>query len=192
MILETSFSHFSNFLFINLMNTLKIQNQNPIDLLLTEENVVQWITLMENKGLLNKKQVEFIKKDPINTNDIQHFRSQCREYFASNFSQNDFFELLSNVTKATPLSFTIDEKSLIPLPIEGGTKGLLSLIAYQMLDYETSGVLDKVKACESENCLAFFVNKKGKRKWCSMEVCGNRTKAKKHYHNKTKTPSSNE
>lgn len=186
MIQKTNFPHFSEYLFINLMNTLKMHNHNPTDLLSTEDDVVQWITLMEEEGLLTSTQVKVLQKDATHLNDVQHFRDECRKHFASNDSQTNLIDVLTKTTKATPLSFKIEDRNLIPIPSEGGSKGLLSLIAFQMLLHETNGVLGKVKACENEECLAFFVNQKGKRKWCSMEVCGNRTKAKKHY-TKTKT-----
>ncbi|QKY71379.1 CGNR zinc finger domain-containing protein [Lentibacillus sp. CBA3610] len=33
--------------------------------------------------------------------------------------------------------------------------------------------IDKLKRCANNQCLAFCVNKKGKRKWCSMDICEN-------------------
>nr|WP_281975109.1 CGNR zinc finger domain-containing protein [Halobacillus litoralis] len=53
-----------------------------------------------------------------------------------------------------------------------------------MLQAYEKGVFPKVKNCENPTCLALFIDKKGKRKWCSMSVCGNRMKAQKHYDKK--------
>ncbi|MGP4070786.1 CGNR zinc finger domain-containing protein [Halobacillus sp. B29] len=50
-----------------------------------------------------------------------------------------------------------------------------------MLQAYENGIFSKVKYCENPTCLALFVDKKGKRKWCPMSVCGNRVKARKHY-----------
>lgn len=185
MIQNTNYPHFSDHLFINVMNTLKMQNHSPIDLLSEEADVVQWVSLMNENNLLTATQVERIKEGPVNIVDLQHFRDQCRAHFASD--DRNLIELLTHTTKETPLSFMMEEETMTPVPSKGGTKGLLAIMAYQMLTLEESGTLKKVKACENDDCLAFFVNQKGKRKWCSMEVCGNRTKAKKHYHTKAKT-----
>ncbi|MEP2640952.1 MULTISPECIES: CGNR zinc finger domain-containing protein [Roseobacteraceae] len=40
---------------------------------------------------------------------------------------------------------------------------------------------DRIKACADEKCVLVFkdTSKSGRRKWCSMETCGNRTKAAK-------------
>ncbi|MGP4074800.1 CGNR zinc finger domain-containing protein [Halobacillus sp. K22] len=50
-----------------------------------------------------------------------------------------------------------------------------------MLQAYENGIFSKVKYCENRTCLAWFVDKKGKRKWRPMSVCGNRVKARKHY-----------
>nr|WP_237416972.1 MULTISPECIES: CGNR zinc finger domain-containing protein [Halobacillus] len=53
-----------------------------------------------------------------------------------------------------------------------------------MLHHKEAGIWEKVSACQNDDCLALFVNQKGRRKWCSMDVCGNRMKARKHYSKK--------
>jgi predicted RNA-binding Zn ribbon-like protein len=47
----------------------------------------------------------------------------------------------------------------------------------------------RVRACASPDCLHVFVDhsKANVRKWCQMAVCGNRTKARRHYA-RTQTP----
>jgi predicted RNA-binding Zn ribbon-like protein len=47
----------------------------------------------------------------------------------------------------------------------------------------TIGKLDRVRQCNDEHCgwLFFDVSKNGSRRWCSMEDCGNRAKARRHY-----------
>ncbi|WP_270181097.1 CGNR zinc finger domain-containing protein [Alkalihalobacillus sp. CinArs1] len=176
---QTNFPHFSDHLFINLMNTMKMHESSPTDLLATASDGLEWIELMREKGLLTTRQVERINEGPLHMNDLRNFRDQCRAYFAE--EDENVIGVLSTMTETAPLSFIIEDGSLTPLPSQGGTNGLLSIIALSMLELQESGTLTKVKACENDECLAFFVNQKGKRKWCSMEVCGNRTKAKKHY-----------
>ncbi|MBB6693749.1 CGNR zinc finger domain-containing protein [Cohnella xylanilytica] len=42
---------------------------------------------------------------------------------------------------------------------------------------------DRIRKCEHDDCLLRFVDtsKSGKRRWCSMETCGNRHKAAEFY-----------
>jgi predicted RNA-binding Zn ribbon-like protein len=46
---------------------------------------------------------------------------------------------------------------------------------------------DRVKHCENPDCLLRFFDttRNGTRRWCSMAVCGNRMKARRH-HNRVK------
>jgi predicted RNA-binding Zn ribbon-like protein len=50
----------------------------------------------------------------------------------------------------------------------------------------TSSDLARVRECQSETCFWLFLDnsKNGTRRWCDMKVCGNRAKARRHYHRK--------
>jgi predicted RNA-binding Zn ribbon-like protein len=47
----------------------------------------------------------------------------------------------------------------------------------------TIGRLDRVRQCNDDHCgwLFFDVSKNRSRRWCSMQDCGNRAKARRHY-----------
>jgi predicted RNA-binding Zn ribbon-like protein len=47
----------------------------------------------------------------------------------------------------------------------------------------TIGKLDRIRQCNDDHCgwLFFDVSKNRSRRWCSMEDCGNRAKARRHY-----------
>ena len=55
---------------------------------------------------------------------------------------------------------------------------ILSLAARELL---TSGPMERVRACAAENCRWLFLDtsRNHTRRWCKMEVCGNRTKARR-------------
>ena len=61
-------------------------------------------------------------------------------------------------------------------------------IAYSAAVLLTTGDLSRVGQCSDERCgwLYFDRSKNGSRRWCSMEDCGNRAKARRHY-KRTKT-----
>jgi predicted RNA-binding Zn ribbon-like protein len=48
----------------------------------------------------------------------------------------------------------------------------------------TSDELDRVRECGAEDCNWLFLDRSrsGTRRWCSMSSCGNRAKARRHYH----------
>ena len=69
---------------------------------------------------------------------------------------------------------------------QGGEKGLDSLLpplAWSAADLLASDRLARVHECEDEACGWFFLDtsRTRSRRWCSMESCGNRAKARRHY-----------
>lgn len=56
-------------------------------------------------------------------------------------------------------------------------------IAAAAADLLTDPRLDRVKTCAGEECGWMFIDasRTGRRRWCSMEDCGNRAKATRHY-----------
>ncbi|MEP5758078.1 MAG: ABATE domain-containing protein [Litoreibacter sp.] len=57
----------------------------------------------------------------------------------------------------------------------------MSFLASRTASLLTSTDPNRIKACAAEKCVLVFkdTSKSGRRKWCSMETCGNRTKAAK-------------
>jgi predicted RNA-binding Zn ribbon-like protein len=54
----------------------------------------------------------------------------------------------------------------------------LSLVARDAIDLATSSVMSRVRECADPRCGALFLDnsRPGTRRWCSMDVCGNRAK----------------
>jgi predicted RNA-binding Zn ribbon-like protein len=59
---------------------------------------------------------------------------------------------------------------------------LLGEIARSAADLLTSARLDSVRECAGEGCGWLFLDtsKAHRRRWCSMDICGNRAKARRH------------
>jgi predicted RNA-binding Zn ribbon-like protein len=57
-------------------------------------------------------------------------------------------------------------------------------IAQSAAELLTSPELKKVRECEAGDCYWLFLDnsRNRSRRWCSMEACGNREKARRHYH----------
>ena len=71
------------------------------------------------------------------------------------------------------------------LDIRSGTAlALLAPVLWSAGDLLASGKLAKVRRCANPECLYLFLDdsRAGKRRWCTMSSCGNRAKAKRHYH----------
>jgi predicted RNA-binding Zn ribbon-like protein len=71
------------------------------------------------------------------------------------------------------------------LDMRSGTAvALLAPILWSAGDLLASAKLAKVRRCANPDCLYLFLDESraGKRRWCTMSSCGNRAKAKRHYH----------
>ena len=66
----------------------------------------------------------------------------------------------------------------------GTALALLAPVLWSAGDLLASGRLAKVRRCANPECLYLFFDESraGKRRWCTMSSCGNRAKARRHYH----------
>ncbi|MCO5178076.1 MAG: ABATE domain-containing protein [Thermomicrobiales bacterium] len=64
-----------------------------------------------------------------------------------------------------------------------GLDAPLMLITASAADLLTSPTLDRVRECDGHPCGWLFIDtsRNRSRRWCSMESCGNRAKARRHY-----------
>jgi predicted RNA-binding Zn ribbon-like protein len=60
---------------------------------------------------------------------------------------------------------------------------LLAILADSAANFLTTVNLSQVKRCDNGECIRYFLDtsKNHSRRWCSMEGCGNRMKARAHY-----------
>ena len=61
---------------------------------------------------------------------------------------------------------------------------LLAPVLWSAGDLLAGQRLDRVRRCANPECGWLFLDdsRAGKRRWCSMSACGNRAKARRHYH----------
>jgi predicted RNA-binding Zn ribbon-like protein len=66
---------------------------------------------------------------------------------------------------------------------EGPLDRMLVPVAWSAADLLISDLLPRVKTCPGEGCGWLFVDvsHNRSRRWCTMETCGNRAKARQHY-----------
>ncbi len=66
---------------------------------------------------------------------------------------------------------------------EGALDRMLWAVVHDATDLLTSGDLDRVGQCADGRCGWLFLDtsRNRSRRWCSMEDCGNRAKARRHY-----------
>lgn len=87
---------------------------------------------------------------------------------------------INRAAAAPPLAprITADGTRAWALPATGGQA--LSTVARDAVDLLTGPFADRIRECGADNCQLVFVDtsRPGRRRWCSMERCGNRHKVR--------------
>ena len=81
-----------------------------------------------------------------------------------------------------PVLRMADGLPLLSAPRARTPRGALSLIAADAADLLGTGVRERLRICPGPGCGGRFLDDSpaGRRRWCSMAVCGNRSKAAAH------------
>ncbi|MCW2944494.1 MAG: hypothetical protein JWR24_1211 [Actinoallomurus sp.] len=87
---------------------------------------------------------------------------------------------LHQLLAALPLRVSLDGPALVP--VHGGVRGALAGVAAAIMESTADGAWPRLKVCRETTCRwAFFDTSKNRsRIWCSMRMCGNRTKTRAH------------
>ncbi|MFC5180993.1 CGNR zinc finger domain-containing protein [Actinomadura harenae] len=98
---------------------------------------------------------------------------------------------LEDAFTALPLRVTLAEGAprLVPLNAGTGARAGLARIAASIMDAVADGTWTRLKVCQESTCRWAFLDtsKNRSRAWCSMRVCGNRTKTRA-YRARLRTP----
>lgn len=110
-------------------------------------------------------------------------REGLREAMAAHHGpmEADFPDDLEDALAALPLRITLTgpRPVLVPLDPLGAAAGL-ARVAAAIMDSVADGTWPRLKACQEDTCRWAFLDtsKNRSRSWCSMRVCGNRTKTR--------------
>ncbi|MCD0486033.1 CGNR zinc finger domain-containing protein [Streptacidiphilus sp. ASG 303] len=87
---------------------------------------------------------------------------------------------VNRAAAAPPLAPCIgaDRTRVWELPADG--TGALSTVARDAVDLFTGPLADRIRECAAHDCFLVFVDasRPGRRRWCAMERCGNRSKTR--------------
>lgn len=118
-------------------------------------------------------------KHPASIEELVTFRVKLRSVFSNHTNTR------KSAHRKTYLQIDLSPEITIT---ELRSQPILSLIAISALSILSDArELDRVKTCPGIDCGWKFIDetKNARRKWCSMELCGNRAKASRNYAKKT-------
>jgi predicted RNA-binding Zn ribbon-like protein len=97
-------------------------------------------------------------------------------------------QMLNELLAAAPARTTLKRERngfAWDVDMRGSTAlGQLAPVLWTAGDLLAGDRLGKVKRCANPECIWLFLDdsRAGRRRWCSMSACGNRAKARRHYH----------
>ncbi|TDQ39811.1 CGNR zinc finger domain-containing protein [Aureibacillus halotolerans] len=178
---------------INLINTTYNSEKQTIDTLEDPSSTFQW--LEDNDLLRQSDTLALNNEETLNSliAELHSLRFLCK-MILSNLEQQKELSLktteeLRNVVQELNVRLTIapDKFKIAP---EGTTAKdhVLYSISSSIFHTLDSNSVKRIRKCEHEECRLYFIDtsKSGKRRWCSMELCGNRKKAAEFYARKKK------
>jgi len=172
-------------------------SKKPFEYLKSYADLVTW---GEQAGLLSPEYSAQLRrvasKHPKDATDELEFVIQIREalfrvfthrYAGESISEGDLALLNSVISQALAhlkLTPAGDEIHWEWAPEMSGANFILWPVARAAAELLTSDKASKVRMCEDDRgCGYLFIDqtKNHSRRWCSMESCGNRAKARRHY-----------
>jgi len=171
---------------INLANTVLMRDGQSVDLLQSRDGALQWL---EGNGLLQGDLPQDADGEAI-SGMLLRLRDICADALADLRLEGRLsdrtFAGLEQESGALAVTVRMEREGDVPRLIQEG-RSASDRIVYEVLRSLTDTLAqyppDRIRKCEHDSCVLHFVDtsKGGKRRWCSMELCGNRRKAADFY-----------
>lgn len=175
---------------INLVNTTYIYNKEVIDILSDQSSTLRW--LKENNLLRESDELSLENKELLISlmDELYSLRQLCKVILSDieqhrklSLNTTDQLKMLVQQVKVCLTLVPSDEKLTIVPEGTTTTDHVRYNILYSIIHTLDSISTERIRRCEHQECILHFVDtsKSGKRRWCSMELCGNRQKASEYY-----------
>ncbi|MGE7607411.1 CGNR zinc finger domain-containing protein [Peribacillus frigoritolerans] len=176
---------------LDLVNTELVSRGQRQDLLLSEWDVLDWLTEIKGNNSYLDNQLSSKIKERIQRvfAGILEMRTILRKQFEliadGNPIPDEFIAYLEKKIEKSPFTYKFSDQKLVPIPVGEAEDILQSYMAFDTLTLIEENKLSSLKRCSNDNCVLLFIDESGRRKWCSMKICGNRKKVARFQHRKS-------
>ncbi|MFB5191918.1 CGNR zinc finger domain-containing protein [Alicyclobacillus fastidiosus] len=181
----------SGHLSLDLVNTELVRRGTRHDLLVTVEDLTRWVSEMNQSGSLHPSAIPDVSNSPEVLQNVRKLRQVLRYHFVNItegvLPSDDFRRHWEGLIANAPFAYRLIGDSLVQVPIGTPSDAVASLVSLDVLRLLATGELLTLRRCANPDCVLLFFDATGKRKWCSMRICGNRAKVARHEHRR-KTP----
>jgi len=176
---------------LDLVNTELVSRGQRQDLLLSERDMLDWLTVIKGNNSYLDNQLSSKIKERIQRvfASILEMRTILRNQFEviadGNSIPDGFIAYLEKKIEKSPFTYKLSDQKLVPIPVGEAEDILQSYIAFDSLTLIEKNKLSSLKRCSNDDCVLLFIDESGRRKWCSMKICGNRKKVARFQHRKS-------
>ncbi len=172
---------------LDLANTAAVDARGDrLELVADWSALVEWV---ERAGLIDADLGRRCRAAPVSQQRIvlawfRRLRSALRGVLEPPVEAADAAEELDAAVAAVPVRLSYGAgRDRLPLDAPGPLERLRLALAGAALD-ATRLDRSRVRRCESDRCVLLYydMTRNRSRRWCDMAVCGNRAKARAHYH----------
>jgi predicted RNA-binding Zn ribbon-like protein len=198
---EEKFLFLGNEPALDLLNTTPVLAQGPVDFLGDFADLTAW---MSSAGLLDESQAKALRRRWHGTGEAdaavaqaKQLREALRQVLAAKLSGTRMpagaMGILNDALggKRTTAQLEWNEKAesfirSVHHEADGTPAHAVTLLAEAAARLLTEKDLTLVRRCENPACVLHFydTSKNHRRRWCSMDICGNRMKVAAHYRRK--------
>lgn len=169
---------------LDLVNTEVVRRGERHNLLISEEDMYEWLQVIKDYLFMDKTLLLSIKPRMQQVlSSILEMRTVLRNGFEEIADgqpiQKGFIAFLEEKIEKAPFTFKLIDQMMIPRPVGEIEDILLSYIAFDALNLIGNKKLAFLKHCANPDCVLLFIDESGRRKWCSMKICGNRKKVER-------------
>lgn len=184
--MKVDFPEITENLSLNFLNTRIVRNGKTIELIRTPKDFLDWI----DKELSDEKykfQLEYlypyfesIKQMTEIISFREHIYTEITNTLSGNNSFSNLQKWIETELKSQSFQVRISNNKRFIVPESKSFDGFKSLIFFHLSSLIEHNELKKISRCENKECVLLFINKTGRRKWCSMKICGNRSKVERY------------
>lgn len=186
----TKFPLLSGNLSLDLVNTEVVRRGQRLDLLPTETDIDDWLHAVQAQiPFWEEFHLDFEQQLPNIKSSLLVMRNELRIHFEAIADQHtiptSLITYLEQLIEQAPFIYKLKNVQITPIPLGEPAAMLLAIIALDALSLISNGKLQHLKRCANSDCVLLFIDESGRRKWCSMKICGNRKKVAQFQQRKT-------
>ena len=171
---------------LNFINSRIFRNGNYVELIKSIDDLREWAEVPLDDKIEHNTQLSIFNTclDQVTRiEEVIKLRNELHECLTNLAENTENIEVLKNEIEEFTINhpFTIIFVDDFPLyvPLDSGVTGMKSLMYLSLSELIKNGEMKKIACCANEECPLLFINQSGRRKWCSMKICGNRNKVER-------------